>query len=192
MNGGTWLYRHGGKRLLDLLLAVGGLFFFALPMAWIAWRIFRKSKESPLFRQPRIGRNGTMFLIMKFRTILSNGQPSRFCQRLRATAMDELPQLIHILKGEMSFVGPRPIVPEELKELHQFPSGAQRLQVRPGLAGLAQIYGPKAPSLPERLRWDLAYVDGCSLTLDVWILLRALQITLAGAWETVRSNGHPA
>ena len=97
--------------------------------------------------------------------------------------MDELPQLINILRGQMSFVGPRPLIPEELKELHQIPNGNRRLTVRPGLTGLAQLYSAKIPTLRERLRWDCAYLDRCSLWLDVWILARSLRLTLNGAWE---------
>ena len=109
--------------------------------------------------------------------------PPGFCQGLRARALDELPQLVNILRGEMSFVGPRPLIPEELETLEQLPRGAERLLLRPGLTGLAQLHGSKVSALPERLRWDLAYVDQCSLLLDLGILLRSVAITLRGAWE---------
>jgi lipopolysaccharide/colanic/teichoic acid biosynthesis glycosyltransferase len=109
--------------------------------------------------------------------------PSPFCRRLRARALDELPQLINILRGEMSFVGPRPLIPEELETLEQLPRGADRLLLRPGLTGLAQLHSSKVPALPERLQWDLAYADRCSLFLDLAILLKSVAVTLRGAWE---------
>ena len=179
---GPWS-QWGGKRLFDLGLACAGLLIFLVPMAWIAWRICRELGGSPFFRQIRIGYRGEKFQIMKFRTMTAQGQSPAFCHWLRATALDELPQLIHILKGEMSFVGPRPLIPEELKELDRIPNGARRLSVRPGLAGLAQLYGGKFPGLPERLKWDLAYVKRCCLRLDLWILFKSLEVTLRGAWE---------
>ncbi len=176
-------YAKGGKRLLDIALSGMGLLAFALPMAWIAWWIYRGSGRSPLFRQPRIGYGGKPFVIIKFRTMSDSKEVLPFCKGLRATAMDELPQLIHILRGQMSFVGPRPLIPEELQELRRIPGGARRLLVRPGLAGLAQLNDIKVPSLPERLKWDFAYVEQCSLRLDLRILLRSLVVTMKGAWE---------
>ncbi len=97
--------------------------------------------------------------------------------------MDELPQLFHIFKGQMSFVGPRPLIPEELEQLHRVPRGRRRFEVRPGLAGLAQLYATKVPPLAERVGWDLKYVDQCSLPLDLWIIVRSLFVTMRGAWE---------
>ena len=97
--------------------------------------------------------------------------------------MDELPQLFNILKGQMSFVGPRPLIPEELQELNRIPDGFRRFSIRPGLAGLAQLYSAKVPSLPERLQWDMAYLQRSSPGLDVWILFKAIGITLRGKWE---------
>ena len=171
------------KRLLDILLASIGLLVFTIPMVCIAGWLRGKTAVSPLFRQIRIGRFGEPFLIAKFRTMTEEGEISAVGHWLRNTAMDELPQLIHILRGEMSFVGPRPLIPQELKDLSQIPNGTHRFLVRPGLTGLAQLYSEKCPSLSERLAWDLLYVDRCSLKQDVWILLKSLGITLKGAWE---------
>lgn len=178
-----WLYRRIGKRLFDMALAAVGGVAFSIPMAWIAWAIFRESGRPVFFRQTRIGHRGKEFLIMKFRTMTSTEEVTHLGERLRATAMDELPQLFHILKGQMSFVGPRPLIPEELEELRQIPDGDRRLSVRPGLTGLAQLYGTKVPALAERVKWDIEYVDRCSLGLDLWILLESVGVTLKGAWE---------
>lgn len=178
-----WLYYRIGKRLFDMALAGLGLVIFSIPLVWIAWAICRESGRPVFFRQTRIGRWGENFLIMKFRTMTPTGEVLHLGERLRATAMDELPQLFHILKGQMSFVGPRPLIPEELEELRQIPNGDRRLSVRPGLTGLAQLYGTKVPALAERVKWDIEYVDRCSLRLDLWILLKSVGVTLKGAWE---------
>ncbi len=170
--------------MLDLGIACAGLVVFALPIFWIAWRI-RKEIGSPVFfRQTRVGRGGNSFTILKFRTM---GGAKRatvpFCLWLRGRALDELPQLFNILRGQMSFVGPRPLIPEELLELENIPRGTERFSVRPGLTGLAQLRSAKVPTLPERLRGDLEYIDRCSLRLDVRLLLRSVGVTFRGAWE---------
>ncbi len=178
-----WLWRQGGKRLFDVALACFGLLVFSLPVAWIAWRIRREAGSPVLFGQDRIGRDGKIFRIWKFRTMASDGEITSLGKGLRATAMDELPQLIHILKGEMSFVGPRPLIPADLEELNRSPQGRLRLAIRPGLTGLAQVSTSKVPSLPDRLRWDLEYVERCSPWLDAWVLAQSLWFTLRGQWE---------
>ena len=178
-------YARGFKRLLDLAIALIGLVGFLIPMIWIAWRISRELGPPVLFRQNRLGYGGKPFTVLKFRTMRpgEEGVSSPFCRRLRATAMDELPQLVNILRGEMSFVGPRPLIPEELAELRNFPRGGERLRVRPGLTGLAQLRSDKVPSLPERLKGDLEYIDRCSLSLDLWALFCSMAVTLRAAWE---------
>ncbi len=168
---------------MDILLSSAGLLLFALPFVWIAWRIWIQAGRPIFFRQTRIGRGGNRFTILKFRTMTPAGEVFPFGRRLRDTAMDELPQLLHIFQGQMSFVGPRPLIPEELVELDKVPQGKRRLSIQPGLAGLAQLYDSKTPTLRQRLRWDLLYVDRCSLGLDLWIILRSVGVTLQGAWE---------
>lgn len=177
-------YARHGKRIFDLTLSVIGLLFFILPMALIAAKIRKEIGSPVLFRQPRVGKNGFLFTVLKFRTMADDGRvTSRFCHGLRACAMDELPQLVNIFHGEMSFVGPRPLIPVELEKVGELPEADLRLSVRPGLAGVAQLYGDKTPSLQQRLIWDLSYIRNCSLGLDLWILLRSVGITLKGAWE---------
>lgn len=180
-------YRRGGKRLFDVAVAGLGAWVFMLPMLGMMGGIGWTLGPPVFFRQTRVGRGGRLFSILKFRTMTPEGQVSSALGRwLRATAMDELPQLINILKGEMSFVGPRPLIPEELSELAQIINGRDRLLIRPGLTGLAQIYSDKTPSLPERIRWDLQYADQSSLALDLKILLKSIGVTLRGAWEKPR------
>lgn len=172
------------KRLFDVTVAAGGLLIFALPMAWIAWKIRREMGPPVMFPQTRVGRNRKPFTVLKFRTMTPAGDiSSGFCRALRACAMDELPQLINILQGDMSFVGPRPLIPSELETLEQLPRGTDRLRVRPGLTGMAQIHSSKVPALPERLRWDLEYVDRCSFLLDLQLMFKSVGITMRGAWE---------
>ncbi len=178
------LYTRYGKRIFDLTLSVIGLIFFILPMALITAKIREELGDPILFRQPRVGKKGILFTVLKFRTMADDGRvTSRFCRGLRACAMDELPQLVNIFRGEMSFVGPRPLIPEELEKLGEFPEGALRMSAQPGLTGVAQLYGDKNPSLQQRLIWDLSYIRNCSLGLDLWILLRSVGITLKAAWE---------
>lgn len=185
------LYRNGLKRAFDVTLAACGLGVFALPMAWIAWRLRSEAGPPVLFRQPRVGRGGKLFTIYKFRTMNKTGEVAQgLSRRLRATAMDELPQLFNILRGEMSFVGPRPLIPEELENLASVPKGRDRLQVRPGLTGLAQTHSAKTPSLQERIQWDLAYVERCSFWLDMKLLFRSLAVTLSGKWEGAEPGAH--
>lgn len=97
--------------------------------------------------------------------------------------MDELPQLFQIFGGQMSLVGPRPLIPDELKELGQIPGSSLRFSVQPGLTGLAQLFSSKVPSLPERLKWDLLYIRQLSLRLDLRILAASLWVTARGLWE---------
>lgn len=139
------LYRSFGKRGLDVGLSLAGLAFFALPMIWMGWRVRRESGGPVFFRQLRLGYQGHPFYLLKFRSMTPQGEVTPFGERLRAAAMDELPQLLNILKGEMSFVGPRPLIPSELEELMQFPGGKRRWDMRPGLTGLAQIHAAKRP-----------------------------------------------
>lgn len=172
--------------MFDLALACAGLAIFLLPMAWIAWVIFKQEGRPVLFSQVRVGRFGRSFFIWKFRTMTADGRVTEFGKKLRETAMDELPQLFNILKGEMGFVGPRPLIPEELSQLDQIPEGKRRLGMRPGLTGLAQLNTPKVPALAERVRWDLIYADRCSMRLDLQIIARSVGITFRSGWERPR------
>ena len=157
---------------------------FAPLMVWIVWRLRRTFGPPALFRQRRVGLSGREFIILKFRTMASDGSISTpLCHRLRGTALDELPQLINILRGEMSFVGPRPLIPEELSGLDQVRDGRRRLCVRPGLAGLAQLRSDKSPTLLERIRLDLFYIDHCNFWLDLRILFESVRVTGRSGWE---------
>jgi lipopolysaccharide/colanic/teichoic acid biosynthesis glycosyltransferase len=136
-----------------------------------------------LFRQARPGLSGRVFDLVKFRTMSEQRDASgellpdamrvtRFGTILRATSLDELPELWNVLKGDMSLVGPRPLLVEYLP--YYTPEQHRRHSVRPGLTGLAQINGRNRTTWAERLGWDMFYVDNRSLTLDCWILARTI------------------
>jgi lipopolysaccharide/colanic/teichoic acid biosynthesis glycosyltransferase len=144
-----------------------------------------------LFRQQRAGRGGMVFTLLKFRSMRAGpGEDAvrlgRFGRALRASALDELPQLLNVLRGEMSLVGPRPLLPGYTAGYS--PRQAERLLVRPGLAGLAQAAGRNAVPWAQRLELDACYAGNVSLGGDALILLRCLALVLRGAG--VHAPGH--
>lgn len=171
------------KRALDLILILVALPFLALLMVVIALLV-RLSLGSPvLFRQPRLGQGGVPFMLVKFRTMTNAGDAQgqllpdserlpAFGRWLRATSLDELPELLNILRGEMSLVGPRPLLVDYAD--YYTPQQARRQDVRPGLTGWAQVNGRNAVSWEERFKLDQYYVEHCSLRLDVEILFRTI------------------
>lgn len=187
--GGTSLYRRFGKRALDLALALPALVLLSPVLAAVALSVRWTSGPPILFRQPRPGRDGRLFTLLKFRTMrpqpegreLADAERlTRLGRFLRRSSLDELPELVHVLSGRMSLVGPRPLLPEYLP-LYS-PRQARRHEVRPGLTGLAQIGGRNAISWEDRLELDVRYVDDLSLALD-------LRILLATIWAVIRGKG---
>ena len=180
------------KRLFDLLLSFGLLVVLALPLL-LLWGLVRSKLGSPvLFRQIRPGLDGRPFMMVKFRTmtderdaggeLLPDAQRlTAFGRFLRATSLDELPELWNVLSGEMSLVGPRPLLMEYLP-LYS-PEQARRHEVRPGITGWAQVNGRNALSWEERFKLDVWYVDHRSLWLDLRILLRTAKTVLTGAGQ---------
>jgi lipopolysaccharide/colanic/teichoic acid biosynthesis glycosyltransferase len=172
------------KRNFDFMVSLVALFLLAPLMALVAALIFFKMGSPVLFTQERPGMGGRPFRVYKFRTMSVvfdvDGQYLPDAQRLtalgvllRKLSVDELPQLINVLKGDMSLVGPRPLLMAYLP-LYS-PTQARRHEVRPGITGWAQVNGRNAISWPERFALDVWYVDHQSLMLDVRIL-----------WMTVR------
>lgn len=167
------------KRLFDILLALGLIIFLA-PLLLILFVLVRIKLGAPVFFvQPRPGLRGEIFRLVKFRTMTDARDASGellpdtkrltpFCRWLRATSLDELPELWNILRGEMSFVGPRPLLVRYLERYT--PEQARRHEVLPGITGWAQINGRNAISWPERFRLDVWYVDHQSFALDLKIL----------------------
>lgn len=176
------------KRLFDLLVSATALLLLAPLLALIAWLVRRRLGAPVLFRQLRPGRNGMPFEIVKFRTMRdavdAHGEPlpdherlTPFGRWLRASSLDELPELWNVLKGDMSLVGPRPLLMEYLPlyDAEQF----RRHAVRPGVTGWAQVNGRNALSWEEKFRLDLWYVDHQSFALDLKILALTLAKVLA-------------
>jgi lipopolysaccharide/colanic/teichoic acid biosynthesis glycosyltransferase len=172
--------RRAGKRLLDVVIATAALTLLCPVMALVAL-VVRWTLGAPvLFRQQRPGLNGRPFVILKFRTMREDdGQTQSDADRLgltgrvlRALSLDELPQLFNVLRGDMSLVGPRPLLMQYLDRYT--PAQARRHEVRPGVTGWAQVNGRNAVSWDERLAMDVWYVDHQSLGLDLVILLRTI------------------
>jgi putative colanic acid biosynthesis UDP-glucose lipid carrier transferase len=179
------------KRSLDIIVSAGLLAFLAPSLLLIAFLIRLESDGPALFRQKRFGRGGKVFTLLKFRSMRVQESDGSFIQArtadprvtpfgrwLRRTSIDELPQLLNVLKGDMSLVGPRPhAIAMDQYYARLIPRYSDRLLVRPGLTGLAQISGLRGPTntieeISSRLRRDRAYVRRWSFLLDLKILLR--------------------
>lgn len=165
------------KRILDVVFSL--LAIVALVPFWlfIVVAIKLTLPGSVLFRQIRIGKDEKPFEILKFRTLREDGhmESTELGSYLRRTKLDETPQLINILLGQMSFVGPRPYIPEESVGLQK-----ERYSVRPGLTGLAQVNGNTFLTWEERTAYDVEYVRNQSLLLDFQILLRTVRVIVKG------------
>jgi len=193
---------HYIKRIMDIVLAMGGLavlspvFIFCILMSY--WQL-----GPPIFfTQDRLGQGGKIFKIWKFRTMLINAthivhSAPEFARMyaqdfkipcsqsfliplwgriMRKTSLDELPQLINVLKGDMSIVGPRPIVPLEIKKYGRY--GPKLLTVNPGLTGYWQVSGRNKIVYPDRIFYDMYYIDHQSIVLDLKIILRTVWVLL--------------
>jgi sugar transferase EpsL len=185
------------KRAIDVAGALtGGI--LAIPLVVGVAAISGLVQGRPiLFRQDRPGRGERMFTLYKFRTMTDARNPrgellsdeerlTRFGRCLRRTSLDEIPELFNVLRGDMSLVGPRPLLAHYLPRYS--PTQARRHEVRPGLTGYAQIHGRNALAWEDRLELDVWYVDHRSLSLDLEILLRTLPVVLRG--RGVSAEGH--
>ena len=195
------------KRLFDLCASALLLLLLAIPLLALAWTVRRRLGSPVLFRQVRPGLGGRPFEMLKFRTmtdardhsgqLLPDAQRlTPFGQWLRSTSLDELPELWNVLQGQMSLVGPRPLLMDYLS-LYT-PEQARRHEVRPGITGWAQVHGRNAISWEDRFRLDVWYVDHRSLALDVKVLwltfgkvLRRDGISAAGEATMSRFTGSP-
>jgi sugar transferase EpsL len=171
------------KRLLDVTLAAAGLALSSPLLAGIAALTWLRMGGPVLFRQWRAGRDGRPFRLVKFRTMRPGPGPDAerltpFGRWLRRTSLDELPELWNVIRGEMSLVGPRPLLVPYVERYT--PRQARRLEVRPGLTGWAQVNGRNLLSWEERLELDVWYVDHWSFGLDMRILARTIGRTLSG------------
>lgn len=179
------------KRMLDIVGAVVGLLLLAPALLVLSWQVKRKHGSPIFFRQVRPGKDGTPFLMVKFRTMTGerdekgkllpdNVRLTQFGQFLRSSSLDELPELWSVLKGEMSLVGPRPLLMEYLPLYNNRQS--QRHRVLPGITGWAQINGRNALSWEEKLELDVWYVENRTLWLDIKVLILTV-------WKVIRRDG---
>jgi lipopolysaccharide/colanic/teichoic acid biosynthesis glycosyltransferase len=172
------------KRAFDVIVAATALLFLALPLALLAWRVRMALGTPVLFRQVRPGRQGRLFKLAKFRTMTDERDASGgllpdasrltpFGRWLRATSLDELPSLWNVLKGDMSLVGPRPLLVEYLPLYSS--EQARRHEVRPGITGWAQVNGRNALTWEQKFELDVWYVDHRSFWLDLRIMLMTVR-----------------
>lgn len=192
------------KRLFDVTISAAGLLLSAPLWLLIATAVKAQDGGPIFYRQRRIGRGGVPFTAYKFRSMTpdASGAPilqaverdprvTRIGAVLRATAMDELPQLWNIFRGDMSFVGPRPLAPGEIERagdgrrlaLADVPGYEARHRVRPGLTGLTQVYAPRDLPRRRKFRFDLLYVRRATLWLDMRLVALSFWISLRGRWE---------
>jgi sugar transferase EpsL len=190
------------KRVFDLTVAVAALIALAPAMVLLAMAVRVVLGPPVLFRQRRLGKRGQPFTILKFRTMRAQDgcvgddavRMTAAGRVLRALSLDELPELINVVKGEMSLVGPRPLLLQYLERYT--PEQARRHEVMPGVTGWAQINGRNALSWDDKLRLDVWYVDHCSLSLDLkilaltcWKIITCEGITQPGQASTTEFRG---
>jgi lipopolysaccharide/colanic/teichoic acid biosynthesis glycosyltransferase len=193
------------KRTFDVVLSGAGLAVSLPVWALIAAAIKIDDGGDVFYAQDRVGRGGRVFWVLKFRSMVPNAEAgvgavqatehdprvTRVGRWLRATALDELPQLWNIFRGDMSFVGPRALRPGEIEtggdgrlvSLEEVPGFAERCRVRPGLTGIAQIYAARDIPRRQKFRYDHFYIRRQSFTLDARLIGLSFWITFRGTWE---------
>ncbi len=175
------------KRALDLLFATILLVIFSPLFLIISILILVDSKRPVFFLQDRIGKDGKVFKMIKFRSMVVGAEKggvyefkndkrvTKVGKFLRKTSLDELPQLINIIKGEMSFIGPRPVLTYHPWKFEEYPQEKKkRFLIRPGITGLAQINGRKAVDWNKRIEYDIEYINKLSFFLDLKILIKTI------------------
>ncbi len=178
------MYKHFFKRLLDIIYSLGFILCFWWLYIILAILVKKKLGSPVLFKQQRPGLNGKVFTMYKFRSmtdakdkdgkLLSDEERlPRFGQLLRATSLDEIPEFFNILKGDMSLVGPRPLLVQYLERYNE--RQARRHEVRPGITGWAQVNGRNAISWEQKFEYDVEYVEKCSFLLDIKIIFMTIK-----------------
>ena len=186
------------KRAIDFVGSAVGLLLCSFPFLVISIAIKFDSSGPVFYRQSRVGKNGKVFKIFKFRTMVKDAESktgpiwasdkdprlTRVGRFLRRTKIDELPQLINVLIGQMSFVGPRPERPEFVFNfVNIIPAYDRRHDVKPGITGLAQLflgYDKSAESVYKKLRWDVKYIRNMGLRMDMWLIFKTIWALLRG------------
>lgn len=185
------------KRLVDILIAIVALIILSPIFLIVAYKVRQKLGSPIFFLQERPGKDGKLFKMIKFRSMKDavdkSGHPlpdekriTPFGQKLRSTSLDEMPQLFNVIKGDMSVVGPRPML-KEFVELYS-PEQARRLEVRPGMTGLAQVSGRNELDYEERFKCDVWYVDHHNIWVDFKIMLKTVKVMLKH--EGINAPGH--
>lgn len=196
------MYRKYFKRLFDMLFSIVGLFFLSPILIFISVLILFFSGRPVFFIQNRLGIHGKKFQMYKFRSMkvdsefsgngvysdLSDPRLTKFGKFLRITSLDELPQMLNILRGEMSFIGPRPPLTYHPWKLSDYTQEQLRMfEVRPGITGWAQVNGRKQLDWPERIQMNIWYVDHLSFALDCKIMMKTL-VTLFRFCDNINSR----
>jgi lipopolysaccharide/colanic/teichoic acid biosynthesis glycosyltransferase len=174
------MYKYFLKPLFDFLCSALGLFVLSPLLLFVIIALFFANNGKPFFYQIRPGKNGRLFKIIKFKTmndkkdtmgnLLSDGQRlTKIGKLVRKTSLDEIPQLLNVIKGDMSIVGPRPLLPEYLPLYDSVQ--ARRHELKPGITGWAQVNGRNAISWQQKFEFDVWYVDNISFLLDLKIVL---------------------
>ena len=182
-----FFYKKYGKRLMDIILSFLGIIVLSPIMLITAFLVRMRLGSPVIFRQKRPGKNENIFEMYKFRTMTDTKDQdgnllpddvrlTSFGKKLRSASIDELPELFNILKGDMSVVGPRPLLVEYLPLYNE--EQKHRHDVKPGLTGLAQVKGRNAISWEERFRWDVSYVRKLSLRMALFILFESVRVVL--------------
>ena len=181
------MYRKYFKRILDFLLALCALIILSPVILILTILGSIAMKGNPFYTQPRPGRNEKIFRMLKFRTMSNakgkngkllpdNVRLNKYGRFLRSTSLDELPELINILKGDMSIVGPRPLMSRYLPYYTE--EERRRHSVRPGLTGYAQVHGRNTLTWDERFQYDLQYVDHLTFIMDIKIIIDTIKTVL--------------
>lgn len=184
------MYKSFLKRFIDVTVAFFGLIICALPMLIVAIAIKLESKGPVIFKQERVGKNGKVYWMYKFRSMCVGAEQQEggvYCTKgdkrvtkvgkfIRATSLDELPQFVNILKGEMSLIGPRPVLTYYPKQWDEYTEEElRRFDVRPGVTGWAAVHGRKTNTVEARFAYDNYYVDNLSLWLDIKIIFLTIK-----------------
>ena len=178
------MYRNYIKRILDIIYSLGFILCFWWVYILVAILVRIKLGSPVIFKQQRPGLNGKVFMMYKFRSmtdardkdgkLLSDEERlPRFGKLLRATSLDEIPEFFNILKGDMSLVGPRPLLVQYLERYNE--RQARRHEVRPGITGWAQVNGRNAISWEQKFEYDVEYVEKCSFLLDMKIIFMTIK-----------------
>ncbi|WP_427813644.1 sugar transferase [Enterococcus sp. 22-H-5-01] len=190
-----------GKRFIDIVLASLGLIFISPVIAWVAYKIHKEEpNKSVIFAQKRVGRDGKLFTMYKFRSMCVDAEAklsklldqnevegamfkmkedprvTEIGKFIRKTSLDELPQLINVIKGDMSLIGPRPPLQREVAEYTQY--DMQRLLVKPGCSGLWQVSGRNDVHFNEMVEFDIEYIQKRSIRYDISLIVRTIKVMI--------------